>query len=264
MDILRKFKRYYSYYQDIRSFDKDSYIHTLNFQIEDDRAALEGKCLIPLISKAIDFAFKNEIEEKGIKSSNYFNIFPGEPYRILSGIVNTIKPKSLLDIGTYTGMSSRVMLDYSDQITKIKTFDLIKWNKFKDTHLSIEDFEKRNFSQDLVDLSSKLIFDKYLNLFNDSEIIYADGPKDGKFEYELCKNLNNSNLENKTRYLILDDIKFLNMVKLWRYIESPKIDISSFGHYLGTGIVDISKGLKVNKRAFKRNIKHALKRNEII
>ena len=68
-------------------------------------------------------------------------------------------------------MSSRVMLDYSDQITKIKTFDLIKWNKFKDTHLSIEDFEKRNFSQDLVDLSSKLIFDKYLNLFNDSEIL---------------------------------------------------------------------------------------------
>ena len=263
MNILKKLKRYYSYYNYIRSFEKDSFFFTLNFSIDDDPAALKGKTLIPLISKAIDFAYKNEIKEKDIRYSNYFNIFPGEPYRIFSGIFNTIKPKSLIDIGTHTGMSSRVMLDYTDQSTKIKTFDLIKWNKFKDTHISIEDFKERNFSQDLVDLSSKLIFDKYLNNFNEAEIIYADGPKDGKFEYELCKHLSNSKLQNKTRYLILDDIKFINMVKLWRYIESPKMDITSFGHSTGTGIVDISKGLKVNSKAFSNNIKNIFSRNEI-
>jgi hypothetical protein len=33
------------------------------------------------------------------------------------------------------------------------------------------------------------------------------------------------------------------MIDLWRSIESPKLDITSFGHFSGSGLVDISKGL---------------------
>jgi hypothetical protein len=46
------------------------------------------------------------------------------------------------------------------------------------------------------------------------------------------------------KILIIDDIKFINMIDLWINIESPKIDISSFGHWSGTGIVDISDQVK--------------------
>ena len=53
-------------------------------------------------------------------------------------------------------------------------------------------------------------------------------------------------LEPKTgKLLIMDDIKFINMIDLWRNIKSPKIDLSSFGHWSGTGVVDISDGLKL-------------------
>jgi hypothetical protein len=45
------------------------------------------------------------------------------------------------------------------------------------------------------------------------------------------------------KLLILDDIRFMNMIRLWRGIASPKLDLSSFGHWSGTGLVDISKGL---------------------
>ena len=37
------------------------------------------------------------------------------------------------------------------------------------------------------------------------------------------------------------------MIDLWVSIESPKLDVSSFGHWSGTGLVDISEGLQIRK-----------------
>jgi hypothetical protein len=48
------------------------------------------------------------------------------------------------------------------------------------------------------------------------------------------------------KLLILDDIRFTNMIPLWRAISSPKLDLSSFGHWSGTGLVDISDGLAMH------------------
>jgi len=70
-----------------------------------------------------------------------------------------------------------------------------------------------------------------------------DGPKDDEFErtfLHLCCRLKPF---NRPRWLLIDDIRFENMVHLWRSIKSPKLDISSFGHFSGTGLVNIEKGL---------------------
>ena len=73
-----------------------------------------------------------------------------------------------------------------------------------------------------------------------------DAPKDGVFEYRFLQLL--STLQpKKNKLLILDDIRFINMVDLWVSIESPKLDVSSFGHWSGTGLVDISEGLRIRK-----------------
>ena len=40
--------------------------------------------------------------------------------------------------------------------------------------------------------------------------------------------------------MIIDDILFVNMIDFWRKIKSPKVEASCFGHWSGTGIVDIS------------------------
>ena len=58
-----------------------------------------------------------------------------------------------------------------------------------------------------------------------------------------------TNLKNKeNKILILDDIKFMNMINLWNSIKSPKMDIVSVGNWTGTGLVDISKGLVLNNK----------------
>jgi hypothetical protein len=72
-----------------------------------------------------------------------------------------------------------------------------------------------------------------------------DGPKDGSFEETLLGYLSAKELPNKTRWLFIDDIRFENMYKLWRSIASPKIDLSSFGHFSGSGLVNIQEGLKL-------------------
>ena len=57
------------------------------------------------------------------------------------------------------------------------------------------------------------------------------------------KNLAEVELSNKNRLLLIDDVKYFTMYKVWKKIQSPKLDLSSFGHWSGTGIVDISRGL---------------------
>ena len=48
--------------------------------------------------------------------------------------------------------------------------------------------------------------------------------------------------------LVIDgDIRLLPMVECWRSIASPKFDLTSFDHWSGTGIVDISQVLRMVK-----------------
>lgn len=87
--------------------------------------------MVTTIVNSINNAFKINLKfNKNKPDSKYFNIFPGENYKLLAGLIEYEKPKTIIDIGTSSGMSSRVMLDYSNINTEIITFDLIKWNKF--------------------------------------------------------------------------------------------------------------------------------------
>lgn len=160
----------------------------------------------------------------------------------MAGLILTAKPKCLVDIGTFTGMSSRIMIDYTSTDAEIHTFDILAYDRFN-SHLTQEDFKNRNFFQHIDDLSQPQTFRNYADLLDRADIIFCDAPKDGKFEYDFLKLLSNVNFSEKDRLLLLDDIKFENMWLLWRSINSPKIDATSFGHWSGTGIVDIRKGL---------------------
>ncbi|WP_198243807.1 hypothetical protein [methane-oxidizing endosymbiont of Gigantopelta aegis] len=77
-------------------------------------------------------------------------------------------------------------------------------------------------------------------------LFFCDGPKDGHFEYQFISYLTKLK-PKKGRVLMLDDIRFKNMIDLWFSIDSPKLDMSSFGHWSGTGLVDMSDGLKLKK-----------------
>ena len=124
--------------------------------------------------------------------------------------------------------------------------DLVEFNNDIDElseKLSMTGFEVES----LEDLSEQAVFDHHAQSLETADLIFCDAPKDGKFEYKFLNYLSQYPFNERSRYLVLDDIRFLNMAPLWRQIDSPKLDLTSFGHWSGTGIVDISKGLLFKK-----------------
>lgn len=216
---------------------------SLIYSIEDIKIS---DYLISITSDAIKKAHKLELKcgKKNLSDSKFLNEFPGEHYKIINSIVNITNAKEVVEIGTYTGLGTLSIKEGFISQGKITTYDLIAWNKLnKESHFVEKDFEDGSIKQLLGDLSNDEFFDKNFNTLNNADLIFMDAPKDDNFEYNMMKQL--LKLEKKNgRLLILDDIKFINMIDLWRSIKSPKVDISSFGHWSGTGIVDLSDGLK--------------------
>lgn len=218
---------------------------SLIYSIEDVKIS---DYLISTTSDAIKKAYRLELKcgKKNLTDSKFLNEFPGEHYKIISSIVNVTNAKKVVEIGTYTGLGTLSIKEGFISKGKITTYDLIAWNKLNvESHFVEKDFEDGSIKQLLGDLSNDEFFDTNFNTLNSADLIFMDAPKDDKFEYNMMRQL--LKLEKKDgKLLILDDIKFINMIDLWRSIKSPKIDISSFGHWSGTGIVDLSDGLKIS------------------
>jgi predicted O-methyltransferase YrrM len=182
-------------------------------------------------------------EKKTLVDSIYYDVFPGEHYRLLHSLAITFAPRSIIEVGTFSGMSSACMLKGMPSTSKLTTFDITSWREHR-SHLTEEDFASGKITQILDDLSNPVIFDKYKELFRNSELIFCDAPKDGIFEHKFLANLTHVKPTGPC-ILILDDTRMLNMIDVWRSIKSPKLDLTSFGHWAGTGLVDISDGLRL-------------------
>ena len=198
--------------------------------------------LVEIIADTAKLASKTFLHcgKRNLPDSKYLNIFPGEHYRFINALAKVIKAKNIVEIGTYTGMGS-LALKEGLKDGKVTTYDIIKWNEISlPSHFKCSDFDQY-LEQVIGDLSDLNFFSKNFDILNEADLIFIDAPKDDLFEYKLAEHL--SKLSNKDKkFLVLDDILFVNMIDFWRKIKSPKIDATSFGHFSGTGVVDISKG----------------------
>lgn len=219
-------------------------IDTLACSIDDDNPPNDR--LIELSTKAIQRAWSSKINfdnSKNLEDSIFFDVFPGEHYRLLKAIAEELNPKVVIEVGTYTGMGTLSLSQGVSESSKIHTYDIVPWDQLP-THLSSDFFSSEKVTQHLADLAEPVTFKENQGILQSADFIFCDGPKDGRFEYKFMSLL--TNLPPKeSRILMLDDIRFKNMIDLWRSIASPKLDLSSFGHWSGTGLIDISNGLKI-------------------
>ena len=199
--------------------------------------------------KAAHTAQKDDLE--GLAQRNihlpdaiYYSVFPGEHYRLLHSLTKILQPQNIIEIGTFTGMGSASLLEGMPLDGKLITFDVVGWDQFE-THINPEAFQSGRITQYLDDLSARDTFEKYRSVFGQAQMIFCDAPKDGNFEPRFLSRLSEVRFESDC-LLILDDIRLLNMIDIWRSIKSPKIDLTSFGHWSGTGLVDITHGLILN------------------
>lgn len=210
-----------------------------SFMSLDDDEATQSFSDYHVILKALEVAAFGYIKPDFV----FANVFPGEHYRLLMGLIESLRPRTLVDIGTHRGCSARIMLDYGFQNSRVHTFDLHDYTNFEWTVLTDEDFNSGRLTQHLKDLIEPQVFNEYRGLLEEADFIMLDGPKDDHFEKTFLHLLKDITFTGSPKWLFIDDIRFDNMQCLWRSIKSPKLDLSSFGHFSGSGLVNITKGL---------------------
>lgn len=204
-----------------------------------DDDALAPDALIKLSLKAVDrarFISMKPVAARMSQSPFYPEVWPGEHYKLLAGLVAELAPKVVIEIGTATGLSALAMLQTLPSGSSLHTLDIVPWNKFPDTALRDEDFKDGRLRQIIGDVGSMEVLGKHSELFRQAEFIFVDGPKDGVFEQKFLDNLARLNLTHHP-VLLFDDIRVWNMLAIWRRVQKPKLDLTSFGHWSGTGLV---------------------------
>lgn len=208
----------------------------------DDEEARASHRLLDISIEAIQYARGVDLTNVSGRMKNppfYPNIWPGEHYKLLAGLVEAVKPRLVVEIGTSTGLSSLSMLKPLPSDSLIITFDILSWDRIPDTCLNNGDFKDGRLRQYLGNLAEPDVFAAHRELLERTDLIFLDGPKNTVFEQEFLNNVAHLNFSTKPLF-VLDDIRLWNMLRIWRNIERPKLDLTSFGHWSGTGLIDWS------------------------
>jgi len=171
------------------------------------------------------------------KPPYYPDVWPGEHYKLLAALILECRPTVVIEIGTATGLSALVMRRHLPEGARLSTFDIRAWGTFPDTCLRTEDFADGSLTQIIGDVSDPAVFRSHAELFRAADVIFVDGPKDGRFERIFIERLSSLTLPGHP-LVVFDDIRVWNMLAIWRGIGRPKLDLTSFGHWSGTGLVD--------------------------
>src|SRR6202011_2045965 len=87
-------------------------------------------------------------------SNDFTPVWPGEHYRLLAAIVKILRPKHIVEIGTFSGLSALALKEFLPADGTIVTFDIVPWNSVPDTCLRAEDFVDGRLRQEIADLSN--------------------------------------------------------------------------------------------------------------
>ena len=167
----------------------------------------------------------------------YAEVWPGEHYRLLTGIVQAMQPRNVVEIGTATGLSALALMRGLPAEGRLATFDVYPWDEDPYTVLRKDDFADGRLVQHLDDLSTAEGLRAHRELLSEADLIFVDAAKDGRQERRFLANFDEVDFR-RPPVIVFDDVRLWNMLVIWREIERPKLDLTSFGHWTGTGLVD--------------------------
>lgn len=145
-----------------------------------------------------------------------------EHYRLLKYISLQYNNVIILDLGTACGHSALALSQ--NKTNKIITYDL----------------NKRSNLLDNIDNIERVLLDCNLmnnDIIESAKVILLDiDPHNGEQEIEFYYKLKNANFKG---ILLCDDINLNEgMKEFWETINEEKYDISEYGHFSGTGLVN--------------------------
>jgi predicted O-methyltransferase YrrM len=166
--------------------------------------------------------------------ASWVNHWPGDHYRLLAALVEVTGATQAVEIGTHTGMGALALSHAAGSCTPriVHTYDVVPWEQFPNTLFLADDFDK--IEQRIGDLANARFFFDQEEILRSADLIFIDGPKDGVFEPMLVSLL--LPVIRPGQVLVFDDIRKLEMLQIWRDLPLTKLDVTSFGHWSGTGL----------------------------
>ncbi len=154
----------------------------------------------------------------------------GDHYHLLRAVCEVLEPKIIWEFGTGTGMSTVAMMCGGGwEIHTVDTIDYSTWINRQSDPIQVH----------IGDMCDTLLHEAYCGNLYHTDLIFVDGPKDGVTEAKFCELLDTLPFA-RPPIVIFDDIRLMNMVHVWRAIRHPKMDVTSLGHWSGTGMVEWS------------------------
>lgn len=206
---------------------------------QEDQHPYPNDRLLDLALAAAQLARRTDLtwlaERTSTEERNFVNHWPGEHYRLLAACVEHLKPRLVVEIGTFTGLSALAMKSRLPDEGRVVTYDIAPWTTFSGTALMAEDFDGQ-LEQRLGDLSARHFFTSQVDTLDAADLLLLDGPKDGRFEPTFLEHYLPI-FDSRDTVLVIDDTRFINMIQLWRDLPYPKLDVTSFSHWTGTGLV---------------------------
>lgn len=190
-----------------------------------------------ILARAVPNAVHPLLSRRSGGSPRWFDVFPGEHYHMLTTLTNVLKPRTVWEFGTDTGMGTVALLEGMGQGGVIYTVDLDPISKKCNPWLNLQDLDSGSIKQVVSDMKAPELFSRFEQQLAAADLIFVDGPKDGFTEVTFL------DLLSKVPFLhspliVFDDIRLMNMLGPWRAIKQAKMDLTSFGHWSGTGLVD--------------------------
>ena len=172
---------------------------------------------------------------------HYPNVWPGENYKLLAGLMLAVKPQLVVEVGTGGGTSTLALLGSMPAGSKLVTFDVVGWQAYPEAMLKSDDFDDGRLVQYVGDVSQPDAFARYQTWFEQADFVFIDAAKDGVMEFRLLERFQSIRFP-KVPLMAFDDIRLWNMLRFWRSLACPKLDLTSFGHWCGTGLVEWRRG----------------------
>lgn len=209
----------------------------------DDDVGKPSRALIETALRAVQAAIDSDLSDLSRRLAGppyYPDVWPGEHYRLLAGMVSGLRLANVIEVGTATGLSALALKKFLPPQGRVITFDIIPWQAYPGCVLTESDFADSRLEQRVADLTQPHVVEQHAHLLCEADLIFIDAAKDGSMERNLLNNFESLNLRKGT-LLLFDDIRMMQMLAIWRGIEMPKLDLTSFGHWSGTGLVSWEK-----------------------
>ena len=196
--------------------------------------------LLDLACRCVPLAAREDltaISQRIRQGPRWLEVWPGEHYRLLAAMVAVLQPSVVIEVGTYRGLGALSLVKNLPPGGRVTTFDVLSYERVPGQILTELDFGDGRLVQMVDDITRRPGFDRHARLLGSADMIFIDAAKDGRMESRLIDLLSATRFDRRP-IVIFDDIRVWNMLRIWHDLARPKLDLTSFGHYSGTGVVD--------------------------